>query len=75
MKRVGVEVAHRAMIRERAKTESSARQLKIPPGCLAQGPARLDEEMMVKWGREYQRELLLCVPRPRRRADASAECD
>jgi integrase len=64
VKRVGIEVAHRAVIRERAKTESSARKLKIPPALVALLKAQLlrAQKMMLEWGREYQREPLLVFP-------------
>lgn len=35
VKRVGVEAGRRAVIREQAKTDSSARKLKIPPELVA----------------------------------------
>jgi integrase len=64
VKRVGIEVAHRAVIRERAKTESSARKLRIPPALVALLKAQLlrVQKMTLEWGREYQREPLLVFP-------------
>ena len=64
VKRVGIEVGHRAVIRERAKSESSARKLKIPPALVALLKAQLVrvQKMMLEWGREYQRKPLLVFP-------------
>jgi integrase len=64
VKRVGVEVAHRAVIRARAKTEASARKLKIPPALVVLLKAQLVrvQKMTLEWGREYQREPLLVFP-------------
>jgi integrase len=64
VKRVGVPVARRAVIRERAKTNSSARSLKIPPVLVALLRAQLTrvQEQMLQWGREYHREPLLVFP-------------
>jgi integrase len=64
VKRVGVEVSHRAVIRERAKTSSSARKLKIPPALVALLRAQLQRvrEQMLQWGRESQREPLFVFP-------------
>ena len=64
VRRVGVEVGHRAVIRARAKTESSARKLKIPPALVAllKGQLVRVQKMMLEWGREYQREPLLVFP-------------
>ena len=64
IKRVGIEVAHRAVICERAKTESSARKLKIPPALVALLKAQLVrvQKMMLEWGKEYQREPLFVFP-------------
>ena len=64
VRRVGIEVEHRAVIRERAKTESSARTLKIPKALVSLLRAQLAyvQEAMLKWGREYQRDPLLVFP-------------
>jgi integrase len=64
VKRVGIEVAHRAVICERAKTERSARRLKIPSALVAllRGQLVRVQKMMLEWGREYQREPLFVFP-------------
>jgi len=64
VKRAGIEVAHRAVIRARTKTESSARKLKIPPALVAllKGQLVRVQKMMLEWGKEYQREPLLVFP-------------
>jgi integrase len=64
VKRVGIEVAHRAVICARTKTESSARKLKIPSALVALLKTQLVrvQKMVLEWGREYQREPLFVFP-------------
>jgi integrase len=64
VKRVGLEVEHRTVIRERAKTSSSARTLRIPAALVALLRAQLArvEAQMLKWGREYRRDPLFVFP-------------
>jgi integrase len=64
VKRVGVEVAHRAIIRDQPKTTSRARTIKIPPALVALLRAQLGRvrEQMLQWGKEYQREPLYVFP-------------
>jgi integrase len=64
IRRVGVDVGRRAIIREQAKTSSSARKLHIPPALVAllQVQRARVQEMMLKWGREYKRDPLFVFP-------------
>jgi integrase len=64
IKRVVVEVGHRPVVRDRAKTETSARKLRIPPVLVALLRAQLArvQEQMLQWGKEYHRDPLFVFP-------------
>jgi integrase len=64
VKRVAIEADRRAVIREQAKTSSSARKLKIPPELIGLLRAQLTrvQEQKLKWGREYRHDPLFVFP-------------
>jgi integrase len=64
IKRVVVDVGHRPVVRERPKTSSSHRKMRIPPALVALLRTQLTrvQEDVLRWGREYRRDPLFVFP-------------